>query len=120
MSGNFILFSKSGFKKYFLKNWNIFSFLLLQIDTGDENANECDVHIKGKTLEDCENAREKINDNLGYGKSVEPKPDEFVEIDWGNVMAQHEEAQKIKWGKWFVFENSYLLFCIDILNLGIE
>jgi len=70
-----------------------------RIDTGDENANECDVHIKGKTLEDCENAREKINDNLGYGKSVEPKPDEFVEIDWGNVMAQHEEAQKIKWGK---------------------
>merc|ERR1739848_635384 len=70
-----------------------------RIDTGDENANECDVHIKGKTLEDCENAREKINDNLGYGKSVEPKPDEFVEIDWGNVMAQHEEAQKLKWGK---------------------
>ena len=59
-------------------------------------------------MEDVEKARERINDSLGYGKSVEPKPDEFVEIDWSNVMAQHEEAQKIKWGKWFVSIKIYL------------
>ena len=50
-------------------------------------------------MEDVERAKDRINEALGYNKSYETKPDEFQEIDWGNVEAEYEAAQKKKWAK---------------------
>ena len=51
------------------------------------------------SMEDVERAKFRINEALGYNKSYETKPDEFQEIDWGNVEAEYEAAQKEKWAK---------------------
>lgn len=50
-------------------------------------------------MDQTEKARFKIEDFLGYNNNHAVPAEDLPSIDWGNVQAEYEAAQKKKWAK---------------------
>ena len=65
----------------------------MQIETGNEQYGQTEIHVYGDTVDKIEEARITIERSMGYL----PEDPRDVVIDWGNIKADFEQAQKAKW-----------------------
>jgi len=73
-----------------------------KIETGDETHNATVIHVFGPTEEKAQEARDKIEETLGYSNhSNRPSQDDDEDdvIDWDKLKTEAAEAQKQRWAK---------------------